>query len=73
MIERIQAFFEKQAFGVCEYLGNKLGIRTSIIRKYFIYLSFITFGSPVVLYLVLAFFIENRSFFKKNKHSVWDL
>ncbi len=73
MIERIQAYFEKQAFGVCEYLGNKLGIRTTIVRKYFIYLSFITFGSPVVLYLVLAFFIENRAFFKKKKHSVWDL
>ncbi len=73
MIERIQAFFEKQAFGVCEYLGHKLGIRTTIIRKYFIYLSFITFGSPLILYLVFAFLLENRAFFKSNKHSVWDL
>ncbi|MDE0772146.1 MAG: PspC domain-containing protein [Salibacteraceae bacterium] len=73
MIERIQAFFEKQAFGVCEYLGNKLGIRTTIIRKYFIYLSFITLGSPLILYLIFAFFLENRSFFRSNKHSVWDL
>lgn len=73
LIERIQAYFEKQAFGVCEYIGYKLGISTGIIRKYFIYLSFITFGSPLILYLIFAFLLENRSFFKSKKHSVWDL
>jgi phage shock protein PspC (stress-responsive transcriptional regulator) len=73
MIDRIQAFFEKQAFGVCEYMGEKLGIASSSIRKYFIYLSFLTFGSPLILYLILAFLLENRRYFKQNRHSIWDL
>lgn len=73
MIDRLVAFFEKQAFGVCEYLGEKLGIASSSIRKYFIYLSFLTFGSPIIIYLVLAFLLENREYFKQKRHSVWDL
>ena len=73
MIDKIQAFFERQAFGVCEYLGEKLGIASSMVRKYFIYLSFLTFGSPLILYLILAFLLENRRYFKQNRHSIWDL
>ena len=73
MIDKIQAFFERQAFGVCDYIGEKLGIASSSIRKYFIYLSFLTFGSPLIFYLVLAFLLENRNFLKQKKHSIWDL
>ena len=73
MIDKIQAFFERQAFGVCEYMGEKLGIASSSIRKYFIYLSFLTFGSPLIVYLILAFLLENRDYFKQNRHSIWDL
>lgn len=73
MIDRIQAFFEKQAFGVCEYLGEKLGIASSSVRKYFIYLSFLTFGSPLIVYLILAFLLEHREYIKQKRHSIWDL
>ncbi|UTW60598.1 PspC domain-containing protein [bacterium SCSIO 12741] len=73
MIDRIQAFFEKQAFGVCEYMGEKFGIRTSSIRKFFIYSSFIAVGSPVIIYLILAFLLENKKYFRQNHHSIWDL
>lgn len=73
MMNRIQTFFEKQAFGVCEYIGEKLGIASSSIRKYFIYVSFLTFGSPIFLYLIFAFLLENRAHFKQNRHSIWDL
>jgi phage shock protein PspC (stress-responsive transcriptional regulator) len=73
MIDKIQAFFEKQAFGVCEYMGEKFGLESSNIRKFFIYLSFITFGSPIVVYLVLAFLLENRKYFKNSRNSIWDL
>jgi len=73
MIERIKGYFEKQAFGVCDYLGNKIGVESSTVRLYFIYLSFITLGSYLILYLIMAFFIEHRYLFKRKKKTVWDL
>jgi phage shock protein C len=59
-INNIIFWFEQNAFGVCESLGKHLGISSVKIRKYFIYLSFFTFGSPVILYFVLYFFKENK-------------
>jgi phage shock protein C len=73
MIDNILLFFEKQAFGVCEYLGEKWGMNSGRIRLYFIYLSFITFGSPLVLYLFLAFWLEQKEQFRKSNRSIWEL
>lgn len=74
MIDRIHTFFEKQAFGVCEWWGEKLGLRTSRIRIYFIYLSFLTLGSPLIVYLIMAFILEHKHFFKfRKRRTVWDL
>ncbi|MFT5723034.1 MAG: phage shock protein C [Bacteroidia bacterium] len=64
---------EQRFFGVCSYLGEKLGLKDSRIRLYFIYLSFITFGSPVLIYLFVAFWLEIRSQLGKSRRSVWDL
>jgi phage shock protein PspC (stress-responsive transcriptional regulator) len=76
MIDRIQRWFETRAFGVCEWLGNKLGINSTKIRMYFIYLTFFTVGSPIIIYFIMAFMLENKNFFKpfrKKRRSVWDL
>ena len=76
MINKILRFFEKQAFGVCERIGQKLGIDSSRIRLYFIYTSFITFGSPIIVYLFVGFWIEVRDRYRRNrrrKRTVWDL
>jgi phage shock protein PspC (stress-responsive transcriptional regulator) len=76
MISRVISWFEQNAFGVCEWWGNKLGIRSTKIRMYFIYLSFFTFGSPVILYFIMAFMLENKENFRPNRNrrrSVWDL
>jgi len=77
IILNIITWFEQQAFGVCEWWGKKLGIRTNVVRMYFIYLSFFTFGSPVILYFIMAFLLEHKKYFKpsyyKKKPSVWDL
>lgn len=71
----ILSFFEKKAFGVCEWWGKKLGIQTKKIRLSFIYLSFITFGSMLFVYLVMAFILENKHYFKpgSKRKSIWDL
>ena len=68
---RIQHFFEAYAFGVCTRLGEKLGVATSSIRLFFIYASFITFGSPVIIYLALAFIINIRKHLRK-RNPIWD-
>jgi phage shock protein PspC (stress-responsive transcriptional regulator) len=74
LIDHIHLFFEKQAFGVCDWWGKKLGISTSRVRLYFIYFSFITLGSPILIYLVMAFFLEHKHYFKrKPRRTVWDL
>tara|TARA_Y100000768_G_C23836897_1_gene614204 strand:+ start:84 stop:305 length:222 start_codon:yes stop_codon:yes gene_type:complete len=73
MINNILAFFEKQAFGVCEWWGHKLGINSNRVRIYFIYFSFITFGSPFIIYLIMAFVLENKEWFKSKKYTIWEI
>lgn len=76
MINNIRYWFESQAFGVCTWWGKKLGIKTTTIRMYFIYLSFFTFGSPVIMYFIMAFILEHKEYFKpkrNRKPSIWDL
>jgi phage shock protein PspC (stress-responsive transcriptional regulator) len=71
LIDRIQHFFESYAFGVCTRLGEKLGMATSSIRLFFIYASFITFGSPIIVYLTLAFIMNMRKHLRK-RNPIWD-
>ena len=74
MIPRISSFFEKQAFGVCEWWGEKLQLKISRIRLFFIYFSFLTFGSPIIIYLIMAFILEHKEYFKLSKRkTVWDI
>lgn len=71
LTDKIQHFFESRAFGVCTHLGEKLGVATSSIRLFFIYASFITFGSPVIIYLSLAFIVNMRKHLRK-RNPIWD-
>lgn len=70
-MERIQQFFETQAFGVCTKLGEKLNLSTSSIRLFFIYASFLTFGSPLIIYLALAYVINIRKHLRRRQNPVW--
>lgn len=70
-MKKIQFFIENQAFGVCTKLGIKLGIPISSIRLFFIYASFLTFGSPILLYLGLAFIMNFRQHLRRRKNPVW--
>jgi phage shock protein PspC (stress-responsive transcriptional regulator) len=76
MLKNIVALFEKKAFGVCTWWGEKLGIPTTNIRLYFIYLSFFTVGSPIIVYFLMAFILQHKRYFKiapTHKSSFWDL
>jgi phage shock protein PspC (stress-responsive transcriptional regulator) len=59
---RLKSFIEWQAFGVCTAIGEKLGIATSRIRLWFIYVSFITLGSPLIIYMVMAFWLNIKKY-----------
>lgn len=64
---------EKSAFGVCAFLGDRWGISTRRIRLYFIYTSCLTLGSPVIFYLIAAFWLNLRNYMLERRTSVWDL
>lgn len=71
-MKNVKTFIELRFFGVCTYLGDKLGIPSATIRMFFIYSSFLAFGSPVLIYLALAFLIRVRNVFRKKRRPIWD-
>lgn len=61
-MNKVRYFIEWQVFGVCTAIGERMGIATSTIRKYFIYISFLTMGSPVVVYFFVAFWLNIKRY-----------
>jgi hypothetical protein len=39
-----------------------MGVASATIRKYFIYISFLTMGSPVIIYLFVAFWMNIKNY-----------
>lgn len=73
-MNKFKYLLESNLYGVCSRIGERLNFSASSIRMYFIYASFFTFGSPVIIYLVLAFWMEIRNIIRKNSHpSVWEI
>jgi len=70
-MNRLRNFIEWNAFGVCTSIGEKLGIATSRIRQYFIYTSLLTMGSPIIIYLVLAFLRNIKKYIMSAKRNPW--
>jgi phage shock protein PspC (stress-responsive transcriptional regulator) len=69
--ERFKNYVEWNAFGVCTAIGDRLGIATSKIRQFFIYASILTMGSPIIIYLVLAFWRNMRKYIWAAKRNPW--
>ena len=67
----MQYFIEKYAFGVCNAVGEYLKIPTSSIRLSFIYASFLTFGSPLILYLAIAFWMSFKKLYRRRENTLW--
>ncbi|MBS1761835.1 MAG: PspC domain-containing protein [Bacteroidetes bacterium] len=61
-MSKLKYFIEWQIFGVCTAIGERLRISTSTIRKYFIYLSFFTVGSPIIIYMFIAFWMNVKRY-----------
>lgn len=75
MIKFLREILEKNVFGVCQWWGDKLGMCSSRIRLYFIYLSCVTVASPIIAYLIMAFVLEHKDMIKEGfrKKRIWDL
>lgn len=71
--EKITDLTALNAFGVCTYLANKLGIGVDKVRTYFIYASFATLGSSLLIYLALSFALEFRMLLRRGRSRIWDL
>ena len=53
---------EWRAFGVCSAIGERMGLASSRIRMWFIYISFLTLGSPIIVYMILAFWMNMKRY-----------
>ena len=72
-MNKLRSLVEYNLFGVCSYLGEKFNIASSKIRLYFIYLSFLTFGSPVIFYFFLVFWMNMRRYMQNRKRNpLWN-
>jgi len=65
MQEKIKILFERSFFGVFSYLGERFGLHTGKLRLYFIYVSFLTLGSPIIFYIIAAFWLNLRKYARK--------
>ena len=70
-MNKLKSCVEWNAFGVCTAIGNRMGIATGKIRQYFIYTSILTMGSPIIVYMVLAFWRNIRSYIWAAKRNPW--
>ncbi|HEU4472403.1 MAG TPA: PspC family transcriptional regulator [Flavisolibacter sp.] len=61
-MNRLKEFIEWQAFGVLSAIGEKMGIATSRIRVWFMFTSLLTLGSPIVFYMILAFWMNMKRY-----------
>jgi phage shock protein PspC (stress-responsive transcriptional regulator) len=69
MMDNLRNFIEWHVFGVCTRIGEVLGIPTSTIRKYFMYTSCLTFGSPLIIYLIAAFWMNLKQYIFRSKRN----
>lgn len=70
---QLKYFFEKRGFHVSSRLADKLGMRVSDVRLFFIYITFATAGLWFGVYLTLAFWIRLKDLIRGKRTSVFDL
>ncbi len=73
IIDNIRHFFEKRGFDVSTRVADKMGIRATDVRLFFIYISFITVGLSFGIYLTIAFLLRLKDMVYTKRSSVFDL
>ncbi|PKP17177.1 MAG: PspC family transcriptional regulator [Bacteroidetes bacterium HGW-Bacteroidetes-23] len=72
-ITSIRLFFEKHGFHVSSRLADRLGMRATNVRLFFIYISFVTVGLGFGVYLTFAFWLKLKDMIYTKRSSVFDL
>jgi phage shock protein C len=57
MARLVRSSHDKMLLGVCGGLAQRFGIDSTLIRIIFVIASVLGFGSPILLYFILAFII----------------
>jgi hypothetical protein len=73
LIKQLKYFFEKHGFNASSRLADKLGMRVSSVRLFFIYITFVTAGLWFGIYLTLAFWIKLKDLIRAKRTSVFDI
>lgn len=73
MISNLLHFFEKHGFFVAQRFAERLGMRATNVRLFFIYISFVTVGLGFGFYLTLAFLLRLKDMIYTKRSSVFDL
>jgi phage shock protein PspC (stress-responsive transcriptional regulator) len=73
MVTNIRHFFERHGFEVSSRLADRLGMRATNVRLFFIYISFVTVGLWFGVYLTLAFWLRLKDMIYTKRSSVFDL
>lgn len=73
IINSLRNILERHGFRVSSRLADRLGMRTTNVRLFFIYFSFATLGISFVFYLLLAFMLRLKDMFYTKRSSVFDL
>lgn len=68
-VNKVKHFIEWHLFGVCTRIGEVVGIPTTTIRKYFMYISFFTLGSPVIFYFIYAFWMNLKQYILQSRRN----
>lgn len=71
-INELRKYVEPGAFGVCSWLGEKMSVPRNHIRLWFIYAAFIANFSPVIVYMILAFWLNLRDLILTRRSRIWE-
>ena len=71
-VETLKFLVESNLFGVCERIGYRLKMPVKNIRLFFIYASCMTIGSPIIIYMILAFWLRMKDYVNGKRNPVWD-
>lgn len=72
LVEQSQYSIERSVYGACTFFGKRMHISSDRIRLFFIYASFIAFGSPVFAYHAVVFFFKNV-LPREKRHTFWSI
>lgn len=71
-VDSFKFLVEQNLFGVCERIGERLHMPAKNIRLFFIYASCMTIGSPIIIYMILAFWMKMKHYVRNRRTAVWD-